>query len=78
MYYMGQAGLEVQKDMAILRTAMEKHQSQMSYPKGLIGQGLHGVVQVKFADLRTCVSYTAYSSLNSPAAQLGAAALPVS
>jgi hypothetical protein len=39
-----QTDLEVQKGTAILRTAMERYQSQGSYPKTLIDQSFRGVV----------------------------------
>jgi len=59
--YMGQTGLDAQKGAAILRTAVEKYSSAVSYPKTAIGQSLRGVAQVRLADLGTRVFYTAHS-----------------
>ena len=61
--YMGQTGLDAQKGATILRTAVEKYRSSVSYPKTPIGQSLRGVAQVKLADLGTRVFYTAHNGL---------------
>ena len=37
---MGQTGLDAQKGATILRTAVEKYNSTVSYPKTVIGQSL--------------------------------------
>ena len=50
---------------------MEKYSSAVSYPKTVIGQSLRGVAQVKLADLETRVFYTAHSSFDTHATQLG-------
>jgi uncharacterized protein (DUF1501 family) len=69
--YMGQTGLDAQKGAAILRTAVEKYRSPVSYPKTSIGQSLRGVAQVKLADLGTRVFYTAHGSFDTHGTQLG-------
>jgi uncharacterized protein (DUF1501 family) len=70
--YMGQTGLDAQKGAAILRTAVEKYRSAVSYPKTSIGQSLRGVAQVKFADLGTRVFYTAHNGFDTHGTQLAA------
>ena len=67
---MGQTGLDAQKGADILRTAVEKYRSSVSYPKTSIGQSLRGVAQVKLADLGTRVFYTAHDSFDTHATQL--------
>ena len=68
--YMGQTGLDAQKGAAILRTAVQKYSSAVSYPKTPIGQSLRGVAQVKLADLGTRVFYTAHGSFDTHATQM--------
>jgi uncharacterized protein (DUF1501 family) len=68
--YMGQTGLDAQKGAAILRTAVEKYNSPVIYPKTSIGQSLRGVAQVKFADLGTRVFYTAHNGFDTHGTQL--------
>jgi uncharacterized protein (DUF1501 family) len=68
--YMGQTGLDAQKGAAILRTAVEKYRSPVSYPKTSIGQSLRGVAQVKLADLGTRVFYTAHNGFDTHGTQL--------
>jgi uncharacterized protein (DUF1501 family) len=68
--YMGQTGLDAQKGAAILHTAVEKYHSQAIYPKTSIGQSLRGVAQVKLADLRTRVFYTAHNGFDTHGTQL--------
>jgi uncharacterized protein (DUF1501 family) len=68
--YMGQTGLDAQKGAAILRTAVEKYSSPVSYPPTPIGRSLRGVAQVKLAELGTRVFYTAHSSFDTHATQL--------
>jgi uncharacterized protein (DUF1501 family) len=68
--YMGQTGLDAQKGAAILRTAVEKYRSSVSYPKTAVGQSLRGVAQVKLAALGTRVFYTAHGSFDTHATQL--------
>jgi uncharacterized protein (DUF1501 family) len=70
--YMGQTGLDAQKGAAILRTAVEKYHSTVSYPKTSIGQSLRGVAQVKLADLGTRVFYTAHNGFDTHGTQLAA------
>jgi uncharacterized protein (DUF1501 family) len=69
--YMGQTGLDAQKGAAILRTAVEKYNSPVSYPRTSIGQSLRGVAQVKLADLGTRVFYTAHNGFDTHGTQLG-------
>ena len=68
--YMGQTGLDAQKGATILRTAVEKYRSSVSYPKTSIGQSLRGVAQVKLADLGTRVFYTAHNGFDTHGTQL--------
>jgi uncharacterized protein (DUF1501 family) len=68
--YMGQTGLDAQKGATILRTAVEKYRSSVSYPKTAIGQSLRGVAQVKLADLGTRVFYTAHNGFDTHGTQL--------
>jgi uncharacterized protein (DUF1501 family) len=68
--YMGQTGLDAQKGAAILRTAVEKYSSSVSYPKTSIGQSLRGVAQVKLADLGTRVFYTGHNGFDTHGTQL--------
>jgi uncharacterized protein (DUF1501 family) len=68
--YMGQTGLDARKGAAILRTAVEKYSSAVSYPKTAIGQSLRGVAQVKLADLGTRVFYTAHNGFDTHGTQL--------
>ena len=68
--YMGQTGLDAQKGAAILRTAVEKYRSTVSYPQTAIGQSLRGVAQVKLAELGTRVFYTAHGGFDTHATEL--------
>jgi uncharacterized protein (DUF1501 family) len=68
--YMGQTGLDAQKGAAILRTAVKKYRSPVSYPQTSIGQSLRGVAQVKLADLGTRVFYTAHNGFDTHGTQL--------
>jgi uncharacterized protein (DUF1501 family) len=68
--YMGQTGLDAQKGATILRTAVEKYRSSVSYPKTSIGQSLRGVAQVKLADLGTRVFYTAHNGFDTHGTQV--------
>jgi uncharacterized protein (DUF1501 family) len=68
--YMGQTGLDAQKGAAILRTAVEKYSSSVSYPQTSIGQSLRGVAQVKLAELGTRVFYTAHNGFDTHGTQL--------
>jgi uncharacterized protein (DUF1501 family) len=68
--YMGQTGLDAQKGATILRTAVEKYRSTVSYPRTSIGQSLRGVAQVKLADLGTRVFYTAHNGFDTHGTQL--------
>jgi Protein of unknown function (DUF1501) len=68
--YMGQTGLDAQKGAAILRTAVEKYRSPVSYPQTSIGRSLRGVAQVKLADLGTRVFYTAHNGFDTHGTQL--------
>jgi uncharacterized protein (DUF1501 family) len=68
--YMGQTGLDAQKGATILRTAVERYRSSVSYPKTSIGQSLRGVAQVKLADLGTRVFYTAHNGFDTHGTQL--------
>jgi uncharacterized protein (DUF1501 family) len=68
--YMGQTGLDAQKGATILRTAVEKYRSSVSYPKTAIGQSLRGVAQVKLADLGTRVFYTAHNGFDTHGTQM--------
>jgi uncharacterized protein (DUF1501 family) len=68
--YMGQTGLDAQKGAVILRTAVEKYHSSVSYPQTPIGQSLRGVAQVKLADLGTRVFYAAHNGFDTHGTQL--------
>jgi uncharacterized protein (DUF1501 family) len=68
--YMGQTGLDAQKGADILRTALDKYESNVQYPKGPIAENLKGIAQVKLADLGTRVFYTSHGSFDTHATQL--------
>jgi uncharacterized protein (DUF1501 family) len=68
--YMGQTGLDAQKGADILRTALGKYQSTVTYPSSSIAQSLKGIAQVKLADLGTRVFYTSLFGFDTHATQL--------
>ena len=68
--YMGQTGLDAQKGADILRTALDKYQSQVVYPSSPIAANLRGIAQVKLADFGTRVFYTSHGSFDTHASQL--------
>ncbi|MFN8522827.1 MAG: DUF1501 domain-containing protein [Chloroflexota bacterium] len=70
--YMGQTGLDAQKGADILRTALDKYSSTVSYPNTPIAASLKGIAQVKMAGLGTRVFYCAHGSFDTHATQLGA------
>jgi uncharacterized protein (DUF1501 family) len=70
MRYMGQTGLDAQKGADILRTALDKYQSNVMYPTSPIAENLKGIAQVKLADLGTRVFYTSHGSFDTHATQL--------
>jgi uncharacterized protein (DUF1501 family) len=68
--YMGQTGLDAQKGADILRTVLDKYQSDVVYPDSPIAKSLRAVAQVKLADLGTRVFYTQHDSFDTHAAEL--------
>jgi uncharacterized protein (DUF1501 family) len=68
--YMGQTGLDAQKGADILRTALDKYQSNVKYPNSPIASNLKGIAQVKLAELGTRVFYTSHGSFDTHATQL--------
>jgi uncharacterized protein (DUF1501 family) len=69
--YMGQTGLDAQKGADILRSAVDKYSSTVTYPAGNpIAASLKGVAQVKLAGLGTRVFYTAHGSFDTHANQM--------
>jgi uncharacterized protein (DUF1501 family) len=68
--YMGQTGLDAQKGADILRTALDKYQSTVQYPKSPIAESLKGIAQVKLAEFGTRVFYTSHGSFDTHATQL--------
>src|SRR5919204_3711942 len=67
--YMGQTGLDAQKGADILRTALDKYQSSVQYPKSPIAENLRGIAQVKLAEFGTRVFYTSHGSFDTHATQ---------
>lgn len=69
--YLGQTGLDAQKGADILRSAVTKYASTVSYPEGNpVAANLKGVAQVKLADLGTRIFYTAHGSFDTHATEL--------
>lgn len=68
--YMGRTGLDAQKGADILRSAVEKYSSTVTYPANPIAASLKGVAQVKLAGLGTRIFYTAHGSFDTHANQM--------
>ena len=70
MEFLGQTGTDALKGADILRTAVDKYQSNVEYASSSIGQNLRDAAQVMFADLGTRIYYTQQGSYDTHAGEL--------
>ena len=70
MEFLGQTGTDALKGADILRTAVDKYQSNVEYAASSIGQNLRDAAQVMFADLGTRIFYTQQGSYDTHAGEL--------
>ena len=70
MEFLGQTGTDALKGADILRTAVDKYQSNVEYASSSIGQSMRDAAQVMFADLGTRIYYTQQGSYDTHAGEL--------
>jgi uncharacterized protein (DUF1501 family) len=70
MEFLGQTGMDALKGADILRTAVDKYQSNVEYAADPIAQSLRDAAQVMFADLGTRIFYTQQGSYDTHAGEI--------
>ena len=70
MEFLGQTGMDAMKGADILRTAVERYQSNVEYAGNSIASSMRDAAQVMFADLGTRIFYTQQGSYDTHAGEL--------
>ena len=70
MEFLGQTGIDALKGADILRTAVERYQSNVEYAGNSIALSMRDAAQVMFADLGTRIFYTQQGSYDTHAGEL--------
>ena len=70
MEFLGQTGTDAMKGADILRTAVERYQSNVEYAGNSIASSMRDAAQVMFADLGTRIFYTQQGSYDTHAGEL--------
>ena len=70
MEFLGQTGTDAMKGADILRTAVERYQSNVEYAGNSIASSMRDAAQVLFADLGTRIFYTQQGSYDTHAGEL--------